>query len=117
MVFLSVAGDNGIAAGCIAIHLVLAYHRGGSVLGYHESRIQAGIGNQKLRQPAQSHNELGNATLGNISQLGKGDTQEIVRNGKRLPVEVSAGDNEVFVRKIVGLSVTELISVSKTEDT
>ena len=37
MVFLSVAGYNGITAGGVAIHFILAYHRGCCILGNHKA--------------------------------------------------------------------------------
>ena len=85
MVFLSVAGYDGIAAGGITVHLVLAHHGSSGILGNHEARIQTGIGNQELRQSAQPHDELGNAAFGDITQLGKGYAQKVVRNSQRCP--------------------------------
>lgn len=55
MVFLSVGGHDRVAAGGIAIHLILTDHRGGSILRYHETGIQTGIGNQKFGQATQTH--------------------------------------------------------------
>ena len=97
MVFLSVAGYDGIAAGGITVHFVLTYHRSGGILGNHKSRVQAGVGNQEFRQSAQSHDKLGDTAFGNIPQLGKGDAQKIIRNSQRLPVEVSTRNDTVFV--------------------
>ena len=97
MVFLPVAGYDGIAAGGITVHLVLAHHGSGGILGNHETRIQTGIGNQELRQSAQPHDELGNAAFGDITQLGKGDAQKVVRNSQRLPVKVSTRNDAVFI--------------------
>ena len=40
---------------------------------------------------------MGDTAFGDISQFGQGDGEEVIRDGKRLPVEVSAGDDPVFI--------------------
>jgi hypothetical protein len=35
---------------------------------------------------------LGDTAFGDISQFGQGDGEEVIRDGKRLPVKVSAGE-------------------------
>ena len=117
VVFLSVGGNNRIAARRVAIHLVLTDHRSGCVLRYHKAGIQSGICHQKFGQASQSHDKLCYTAFGDVAQLGKGYPQEIVRDGKRLAVEVTAGMMRSSSGKMVGLSVTELISVSRTEET
>ena len=99
MVLLSVGGNDGITAGSIAIHLILANHGGSSVLRYHKTGVQTGIGHQKFGQTTQSHNELCHPSLGNVTSFSKGNTQEVIRNGKRLTVEISTGDDAVFIRE------------------
>ena len=60
---------------------------------------------------------MGDTAFGDISQFGQGDGEEVIRDGKRLPVKVSAEMIRSSSGKMVGLSVTELISVSSTEAT
>ena len=99
MVFLSVGGNDGVATGSIAIHLILTDHRGGSILRYHETGIQTGIGNQKFGQTTQPHDKLCHTAFGDITQFGKSNTKEVIGNGKRLTVEVAAGNDTVFIRE------------------
>ena len=40
---------------------------------------------------------MGDTAFGDISQFGQGDGEEVIRDGKRLPVKVSAGDDPVFI--------------------
>ena len=40
---------------------------------------------------------MGDTAFGDISQFGQSDGKEIIRDGKRLPVKVSAGDDPVFI--------------------
>ena len=40
---------------------------------------------------------MGDTAFGDISQFGQSDGKEVIRDGKRLPVEVSAGDDPVFI--------------------
>ena len=49
------------------MHLILADHGGSSVLRYHKTGVQTGIGHQKFGQTTQSHNELCHPSLGNVT--------------------------------------------------
>ena len=40
---------------------------------------------------------MGDTAFGDISQFGQGDGEEVIRDGKRLPVKVSTGDDPVFI--------------------
>ncbi len=40
---------------------------------------------------------MGDTAFGDISQFGQSDGEEVIRDGKRLPVKVSAGDDPVFI--------------------
>ena len=42
---------------------------------------------------------MGDTAFGDISQFGQSDGKEVIRDGKRLPMEVSAGDDPVFIGK------------------
>lgn len=117
MVFLPIAGNNGIGAGGITVHLILAHHGSCGILRYHKTGVQTGVGYQEFGQSAQAHDKLGYTPFGDIAQFGKGYAEEIERDGKRLSVEVTTGDDAVFVGEDSRLSVTEFISVSKTEAT
>ena len=51
----------------------------------------------EINSVTESHNQLGDTAFGDISQFGQGDGEEVIRDGKRLPVKVSAGDDPVFI--------------------
>ena len=117
MVFLPVAGHDRVAAGGITVHLVLAYHAGCRILRDHKTGIQSGIGNQKFRQSPKAHDQLRDTAFGNITQLSQSIARKSyeIANGWpwKLPPEMILSSSG----KIVGLSVTELISVSNTPET
>jgi len=103
MVFLPVGGNDGVAAGGIAVHLILAYHRRGSILRNHETGVQTGIGHKEFRKSTQPHDKLGDAPLGYIAQLCQGNAEKVVGNGKRLAVEVTARDDTVLIGEDGGI--------------
>ena len=103
MVFLPVGGNDGVAAGGIAVHLVLAYHRRGSILRNHETGVQTGIGHKEFRKSTQPHDKLGDTPLGYIAQLCQGNAEKVVGNGKRLAVEVTARDDTVLIGEDGGI--------------
>ena len=89
MVFLSVAGYYGVAAGGITVHFILAYHAGSRILGNHETRIKSRIGNQKFGQSAKSHNELCHTPFRYVSQFGHSNGKIIIYQCQGLSVEVA----------------------------
>lgn len=97
VVFLSVARHDGVAAGGITIHLVLADHRCCGVLRNHKSGIQSGVGHEEFGQPAQAHDELCDAPFGDVAQFGQSYGEIVVDQCERLSVEVASRDDKVFV--------------------
>ena len=103
VVFLPVGGNDGVATGGIAVHLVLAHHRCGGILRNHETGVQTGIGNKEFRKSAQPHDKLGDAPLGYIAQFCQGDAEKVVGDGKRLAVEVTARNDTVLIGEDSGI--------------
>ena len=99
MIFLPVGRNDGIARCGITVHFVLADHRRSSILGNHKTGIQSRIGYQKLRKFAKSHNQLRDTAFGNVSQFCQGNGEKVIGDSQRLTVEISTGNDSVFVRE------------------
>ena len=99
VVFLPVGRNDGIARCGIAVHFILTDHRRSSVLGNHKAGIQSRIGYQKFRKFAKSHNQLRDTAFGDISQFCQGNGEKVIGDSQRLTVEISTGNDSVFVRE------------------
>ena len=110
MVFLSVAGYNGITAGGV-IHLFWLTIEAAAYWGIIKPEFSPGLAT-KFRQSAKSHNKLGPRRSDIFPSSAKA-MAIIIDECQRLSMEVSARYNQVFIGKMVGLSVTELISVNQ----
>lgn len=97
--------------------LVLADDGSCRILRYHESGIEAGLGNQERRQSPLAGYELIGPALRYGTQFRKGYRQKIEGNGQRLPWKLPADITWSSSGSTVGLSVALLTSVMNTPAT
>ena len=104
----------------MAEDLVLADERRARDLRDHEARVQPALRREERREPARERrvDELLDAALADVRELGGGHRREVERERERLAVEVAAARSDrplaVVARRHVGLSVTLLTSRSST---
>ncbi len=70
---------------------------GGSVLGDHETAVEAGLGHEEAGEAAFGVDELIGASFADAAKFGNGDGEEVEHHSHRFTVEVSTADDEVFV--------------------
>ena len=81
----------------------LADDGGSSVLGNHETAIKTGFGNEEAGQTAFGIDKLVGATLADAAEFCYGNGEEVKHHGHGFTVEVTTGDDHVFVGKDNGV--------------
>ena len=108
MVLLPLGRRDGISRCRHAQPLVLADYGCGGVLRYHESAVQARVGDKERRELTLSGYEAVDPPFGNACQFGHCHCEKIHCKGNRFAVEVACRDYQVLVReygRIVGRAV------------